>query len=334
MKHLKRLAFLALAAMMLLACASCGATGQTQKEPQGNLSADGEDVLIAYSCVADGEQAAWAGELRTALEDMCAEQGWTLSVRSAEGIPANQGAQVTELLAEDPDYFILFAGDSLMADDWVKEIFGAGVPVIMAGIDASPAMQSSVSAFVGPDQEAIAAQLAANLIWDNGADAGLNIACISGNEPQQDYILREQGYEKTIGHFSNYTILATEYAGASRDKAKEIMETYIQNYGDKLDVVMCYDDEFAMGAIEVLQQHEMLDQVKVYSITGSDEAIQAVKDGTLTETVINDAHQIADGCAQVIQGLMTGTIPVHYNYTTPTYIDSENASDYVGKGAF
>lgn len=330
MKHLKRLAIGMLAAVMLVGCASCGAAGQTTQQPQGSLTADGETVHIAYSCVADGAQAPWAGELRTALEEMCQEQGWELSVRSAEGVPANQGAQVTELLAADPDYFILFAGDSLMANDWVKEIFDAGVPVIMAGIDASPSMQSSV----GPDQEAMAAQLAANLIWDNGADAALNIACISGNEPQQDYILREQGYEKTIGHFSNYTILATEYAGASRDKAKEITETYIQNYGDKLDVVMCYDDEFAMGAIEVLQQHDMLDQVKVYSITGSNEAIQAVKDGTLTETVINDAHQIAEGCAQVINGLMTGTIPVHYNYTTPTYIDSENASEYVDKGAF
>ena len=138
----------------------------------------------------------------------------------------------------------------------------------------------------------------------------------------------------TADDLSTGGLLPTEYAGASRDKAKEIMETYIQNYGDKLDVVMCYDDEFALGAIEVLQQHDMLDRVKVYSITGSNEAIEAVKDGTLTETVINDAHQIADGCAQVIQGLMTGTIPVHYNYTTPTYIDSDNASEYVGKGAF
>ena len=332
MKHLKRLAALALAMLMVLACAACQSSQSQQ--PQGSLTADGETVHIAYSCVADGAEAPWAGALRTALEEMCAEEGWELSVRSAAGVPANQGAQVTELLAEDPDYFILFAGDSLMADDWVKEIFDAGVPVIMAGIDASPSMQANVSAFVGPDQEAMAAQLAANLIWDNGADAGLNIVCISGNQPQQDYILREQGYEKTIGHFSNYTILATEYAGASRDKAKEIMESYLQDYGDKLDVVMCYDDEFAMGALEVLQAHDMLDQVKVYSITGSNEAIQAVKDGTLTETVINDAGQIADGCADVINGLMAGTIPVHYNYTTPTYIDSSNAADYVDKGAF
>lgn len=75
MKHFKRLAFAALAALMLLGCGACGATGQTQREPQGNLAADGEEVHIAYSCVADGDQAAWAGELRTALEDMCAQQG-------------------------------------------------------------------------------------------------------------------------------------------------------------------------------------------------------------------------------------------------------------------
>ena len=330
MKLLQKLTGLLTASLLLLGCVSCQSetTG-----PVGSLNS-GDDIRIAYSSVADGEQAPWAGALWDDLEALCTQQGWTFDALSAQGVPADQGRQVDELLARDPDYFILLAGDSLMANDWVKKIYEAGVPVIMAGIDASASMQPYVSAFVGPDQEAMAAQLAADLIWACGADAGLNIVCISGQEPQEDYILRERGYEKTIGHFSNYTILATEYAGASRAKASEIMEQYIANYGEKIDVVMCYDDEFAMGAIQVLQDAGMLEQVKVYSITGSNEAVQAVQDGTLTETVINDTQPIAQGCVDVILGLMEGTIPVHYNYTTPTFVDGENAAEYVDSGAF
>ena len=31
---------------------------------------------------------------------------------------------------------------------------------------------------------------------------------------------------------------------------------------------------------------------------------------------------------------MEGAIPVHYNYTTPTFVDGENAAEYVDSGAF
>jgi ABC-type sugar transport system substrate-binding protein len=221
-----------------------------------------------------------------------------------------------------------------MADEWVKKIHKAGVPVIMASIDATSDVLNEVSAFVGPDQEALAAQLAADMISSNGSSAGLNVVSISGFECQQDYILREQGFEKTLTYFSNYTLLATEYAGASRSEAKSIMDTYFDTYGDKIDAVMCYDDEFAMGALESIENHGKTGEIQVYSITGSNEVISAVADGTVTEVAVNSAAEIAQSCADVISGLESGVIPDHYTYTTRTYITAENAGDYSGKGEY
>jgi ABC-type sugar transport system substrate-binding protein len=318
---------------MLFTCAACGSS-QTAYERDKTTEGSSGQLKIAYSAVANGDSAPWAGVLWDELEAACTAEGWTLDALSAGGVPADQTKQIDQLLADDPDYFIIFAGDVSRADQWVKKVHDAGVPVIMASIDATGNALDSVSAFVGPDQEALAAQLAADLIAAQGADAGLKVAAISGFQCQQDYILRQQGYEKTLTYFSNYTLLATQYAGASRTEAKSIMDQYFTTYGDGIDVVMCYDDEFAMGALESIEDHGKSGQIQVYSITGSEEAIQAVADGSIVEVAVNSAAQIAQGCVDVISGLEQGVIPDHYTYTDRTYITADNAKDYSGKGEY
>ncbi len=327
-----RKASVLLALALLLSLTACGGAQTAYDRTAASDSTDG--VTIAYSAVANADAAPWAGVLWDALEAECEEQGWELNALSAGGVPANQSKQIDELLETDPDYFIIFAGDVQMADEWVQKIHNAGVPVIMAGIDASADVQDCVSAYVGSDQEALAAQLAIDMIRRGGTSAGLNVVCISGFECQQDYILREQGFEKTLSYFSNYTLLATEYAGASRSEAKSIMDSYFSKYGNDIDVVMCYDDEFAMGALESIEEAGRTGQIQVYSITGSNEIIRAVEDGLVTEVARNSAAEIAHGCADVISGLEEGVIPNHYTYTTRTYVTAENAGDYSGKGEY
>lgn len=327
-----RKASVLLALALLLSLTACGGAQTAYDRTAASDSTDG--VTIAYSAVANADAAPWAGVLWDALEAECEEQGWELNALSAGGVPANQSKQIDELLETDPDYFIIFAGDVQMADEWVQKIHNAGVPVIMAGIDASADVQDCVSAYVGSDQEALAAQLAIDMIRRGGTSAGLNVVCISGFECQQDYILREQGFEKTLSYFSNYTLLATEYAGASRSEAKSIMDSYFSKYGNDIDVVMCYDDEFAMGALESIEKAGRTGQIQVYSITGSNEIIRAVEDGLVTEVARNSAAEIAHGCADVISGLEEGVIPNHYTYTTRTYVTAENAGDYSGKGEY
>ena len=336
---------LAMVMVLLLAvvCAGCGSS-TTAYERQSSSSSSSStssgdsstgSLKIAYSSVADESEAPWIGVMWDAMQEACDENGWELVVTSADGVPSQQAGQIDELLEEDPDYFVIFAGDVNLADEWVTKVHNAGIPVIMLALDATDDVYYNVSAFVGPDQEALASQLAVDMINANGASAGLNVVTISGWEFQQDYILREEGFEKTLTYFSNYTLLGTEYAGASRDEAKEIMEDYIDTYGeDGIDVVMAYDVEFAMGALEALEDAGLDGQVQIYSITGSDEVYEAIEDGTITEVAIFSSEELATTCMDVIAGLATGTIPDHYNYITREYVTADNVSDYIGTGEY
>ena len=336
---MKKVLALALALVLALACAGCSssktALERSEEKAESSSDEDTSGLKIAYSSIADESEAPWIGVLWDAMEAICEENGWELDALSADGVPATQEEQIDTLLDGDPDYFVIFPGDANMADDWVKKIHNSGIPVITLGVDTTEAVTNYVSAYVGPDQEALASQLAMDMIEANGATAELNVVAISGWEFQEDYILREQGYEKTLSYFSNYTLLATEYAGASRDEAKSIMEDYLDTYGeDGIDAVMCYDVEFAMGALEALEDAGLDGDIQIYCITGSDEVYEAVEDGLITEVATFSAEELAETCASVISGLENGTIPDHYNYITREYVTADNVDDYSGSGEY
>ena len=334
---MKRIGSLVLCAAMLLMLASCGATTAYEKSSSADstgveaASGDVSGLTIAYSAIAKDE-APWANVLWEKLEEVCAEKSWTFTGLSAGGVASEQEQQIDDLIAQDPDYFLILAGDATMANEWVKEIHNAGIPVILLGIDTSGEYAQYVSAFVGADQEALASQLATDMIAKYGASSALNVAAISGFAEQRDYQLREQGIEKTLSYFSNYSLLATDYAGASEDNANSIMNSYISTYGEDIDAVISYDDTFTLGVLSALEEADM--DVPVYSIGGTTEVLEAVKSGEVEEVAYVSATEMAEKTADVITNLANGIIPDHYQYTERTYVTSENVEEYLEKAEY
>jgi ABC-type sugar transport system substrate-binding protein len=341
----KSLLALVLALAMMLGLAACGTTGgsSSSSAASGSTAASGssaattevpKDLTIAYSAIAGTDLAPWCGAIWTTLQNECKSRGWTFQPLSAAGSVDKQSEQIQTLIDMKPDYFLLFAGDVTQAADWVKQISDAGIPVIMVALDVAEAGKQYVKAFVGPDQEKMTQKVAQTIIDKNGKDAAQNIVCISGVPVQQDYIVREKGFKETITANSNYQILDTQYAMSSRDTAKQIMEKYIQTYGSKINIVMGYDDDLTMGAIQAIDEAGLTGKIQVYSITGQNEAMKAISEGKLAMTVMNRADLIAKKSIDVVEKLATKQT-VDYNQTTElTYIDSTNVSSYLGTGEF
>ena len=115
---------------------------------------------------------------------------------------------------------------------------------------------------------------------------------------------------------------------------ESFMEQHIQADGDAIDAVMGYDDDLTMGAVAAIQEAGLGDQIKVYSLTGQNDAIQAVADGQLQLTVMNRADDIAaETCVAMYEYLTTGSTE-YYHYTNLTFITPDNVNDYIGKGEF
>ena len=157
---------------------------------------------------------------------------------------------------------------------------------------------------------------------------------ISGVPFLDDYIQREAGFKAGMDVAPNYTLLAADYAYSSRPDAKTYMENHIQAEGDAIDIVIGYDDDLTMGAVDAIKEAGLTDQIKVYSFTGQNDAIQAVANGEMELTVMNRADNIAKETVKAAYEYFTTGSTAYYHYTELTYITAENAADFVGKGEF
>ena len=79
---------------------------------------------------------------------------------------------------------------------------------------------------------------------------------------------------------------------------------------------------------------DLTDKIKVYSLTGQNDAIQAVADGKLELTVMNRADAIAKELTVAMAEVFTNGSTEYYHYTDLTYITKDNVNDYIGKGEF
>ena len=231
------------------------------------------------------------------------------------------------------DALVIFGGDPSANSDIAKTADEAGIPVFMAALDVSENGRQYVKACVGPDQKAMCEEIGKYIIEQNGADAGCKVVQISGVPFLDDYIQREAGFAEAMKG-TNYDILEADYAYSSRSDAKTFMENHIQAEGDSIDIVMGYDDDLTMGAVAAIDEAGLTGKIKVYSITGQNDAIQAVADGKLELTVMNRADAISQELVNAMAEVFTNGTTEYYHYTDLTYITKDNVNDYIGKGEF
>jgi methyl-galactoside transport system substrate-binding protein len=88
--------------------------------------------------------------------------------------------------------------------------------------------------------------------------------------------------------------LAEDSAYWDRPKAVEKMKTFLAKFGDKIDLVLANNDDMALGAIEALRQEgyntgNAAKYIPVVGVDATAPALQALEQGTLLGTVLNDA---------------------------------------------
>lgn len=334
---MKKAVSILLALALVFSLAACGAgTGSGAKTSSPNASsskADGETLTVCYSSIASSALAIWAGYLETNLKAQCDAHGWELKALSAEGNVELQGEQISQLISMKPDVMVIFPGDPAAAADWVETVSDAGIPCILVGQNVPEEARQYVTAFVGSDQREMCRKLVETMVEENGADAALNIVCISGVPVQQDYIDREGGLNDAVKELTNYNVLATEYAFSSRNEAKTIMEKYIATYGaDGIDAVVAYEDDLLMGALQAIDEAGLTGKLKVYGVAPAmKEAMDAIAAGTVQTDVLMRTCDIMEMTADVIVKIAAGEKVEYMNEAPLYYITQSNVQDYMDK---
>ena len=338
---MKKTLALILALVMVFALCACGSTGgkegsagQITKAEGCTIDTSGVNLsgkTIGYVTITS--TAPWGGRVGTELKRMAEEAGAKVNVLDANTEAPKVAEYCQQMIDAGVDALAVFGGDPVAMVDVAKSAKDAGIPLFLCGLDVAEAGRQYATACIGPDQEKALYDIGQYVIAENGKDAGKLVAIISGVPFLADYQQRDAGFARAMAE-TNYECLETQYAFSSRPDAKGFMEDYIQAYGDKIGILMGMDDDLTMGAVQAIEEAGMTGKIKVYSFTGQNDAIQAVKDGKMQLTVMNRADDIAaQTCVAMSQFFATGKTE-YYQYTPLTYIDAKNVDNFIGKGEF
>lgn len=343
MNKLSKLFALLLALSMVFALAACGNSGGNSPAPAdgGQQGGSGDSKALdgkTIGYVTINSQSPWSGCIDTALGKDVEAEGGTYRALDAQTDVAKVAEYCQQMIDNHVDALVIFGGDPGANVDIAKSASEAGIPVFMAALDVAEGGQEYVKAVVGPDQEQMTYDIGKYIINENGADAGCLTVVISGVPFLDDYIQRDAGFKRAMEE-TNYDVKEFQYAYSSRTDAKTFMEQYIQTYGKDIDILMGMDDDLTMGAVQAIQEAVAAGtidegQIKVYSLTGQNDAIQAVQDGQMQMTVMNRADAIAAELVVAMKEVFETGNTEYFHRTALVTIDSSNVADYIGKGEF
>ena len=151
--------------------------------------------------------------------------------------------------------------------------------------------------------------------WKANKPAGtvMKYIMLKGEPGHQDAELRTEFSIKAVRDAGiQVQLLAEDTAMWDRPRAVEKMDAFWARFGDQIDMVFCNNDDMALGAIESLRKVGFFTGGKYLPVLGVDAtppALQALAEGTLLGTVLNDAVNQGTATFDIVYALATGAAP-------------------------
>jgi simple sugar transport system substrate-binding protein len=165
-----------------------------------------------------------------------------------------------------------------------QEARDAGIPIILVdrGADVSEDLYTS---FIGSDfvlEGENACLEMANLLGEEGS-----IIELQGTVGSGPAIDRQAGFVSCVEGYPNMEILDSQSGNFTRAEGKEVMEAFLQTYGDQINGVYAHNDDMAIGAIQAIEEYGLVpgEDIKIVSVDGVKGAFEAMVDGKLNCTV-------------------------------------------------
>ena len=144
---------------------------------------------------------------------------------------------------------------------------------------------------------------------DRNQDGKIQYVLLEGEAGHQDAISRTDCSVKTIlENGVKLEKLTYQFADWNRAQAENRMSRLISQYGDQIEMLISNNDEMALGAVEAYKNagYMQSDYPVIFGIDGLDDALEAVRLGTMQGTVYNDREAQARKIALIAVALFRG----------------------------
>lgn len=167
---------------------------------------------------------------------------------------------------------------------------------------------------------------------------GAKVLYCAGTAGLQHSAERRQGFQDALAKAGrdDVEILADQDGDYVKDEAMRICDAWIQTYSDGaggvgFDAIVCANDQMALGCVESLKGAGILTEageILITGVDGSDDGLQAVADGYMAQTVLQDAPGQAAAAHEVLEQLSKGETPEAEIIVPFQSITAENVADY------
>ena len=326
MKRNKRIGAIALAGLFSLSMLA-GCSGGTDSAEGGSMDGKFE---VGYVNLANTD--VFCMSRIDALNAAVEGTDFNVSVSDGNNDPQKQVDFANSFLAKGVDALILVPSDSEAIVPAVTAANSANVPVICLGIKSN----SGDFIYVGSENyEAgyMQGEYMAETLPENA-----NVLYCAGTAGLQHSADRRQGFQDALKEAGrdDVTILADQDGDYVKDEAMRICDAWIQTYSDgaggvTFDAIVCANDQMALGCMESLRGAGVLTEageILISGVDGTDEAVHAVADGYMAQTVLQDAPGQAEACLGVLEQLKAGETPESEVIVPFQSITKDNVADY------
>ncbi len=255
--------------------------------------------------------------VREAMEQ-AAEGRASLGVRFAENSQYVQNGQISRHLDLGVDVMAVNMVDAASSPLIQEKIGAFGIPVVFFNNEPDAVdMPAEGWYYVGTRAEQsgiMAGEIMADYFRDNpqadmngdGVIQGVILKGSIGNlhaELRTEYCVkafREAGFD--------FSMIAVETANWQRAEAREVMAEWLNSY-TCIEAVFANNDDMALGAIDALKAAGYFTAGRYIPIVGVDataQAIEAMREGTLVGTVLNDAANLGRATLNLSLALAKG----------------------------
>ena len=263
---------------------------------------------------------------------------------------AEQTNQVRNFITQGMDVIILNLVQTSSADAVIDEIVAAGIPLVLINreplaydadgntIDEAYAgiLDNAQVCYVGADARqsgTFQGEMVAELEnkGDINGDGKVSYIMIEGDPENIDAQYRTEFSVKALTDAGiEVECLDDQVGNWDQTKGQELCANALTSYGDKVEVVFCNNDAMALGAATAITTagRKVGEDIYLLGVDALEEAVQLVKDGEMTGTVLNDhigqSHAAVDVAVKLLNGEeIENYYWVDYVKVNKAYVDAQ-----------
>ena len=280
-------------------------TTSSSKESSSTEEKNSSDITIAYS--AGDLNLAFDNLLYQAAETRCKEIGVKFVGQDAQADNMLQLDQINALISQGVDGIVVNSVTTDTASAISKACADAGVPLVYCNMfpwgDAIEENIPEGSYYVGSVEEDAGILQAEHALKELG-DEEFNYMILEGVLGSSGALGRTNGNHSILDNAPNANQLDEQTGDWLRDEAYDMTQNWLTAHGDKIDVIFANNDEMALGAAKACKEVNR-DDILIYGVDATSDGLNAVKDGSLTATVLQDAVKQAGTSVDVVYQLIT-----------------------------